>query len=98
MPLRCNSSEHIIGLIAGFSPLLHPTCLSELCQLPRQPPPVFTRPVEEPLRITLIVRIVTLPFRNIMLIARQRTVTCCYASLESMNMRSCALLETSDGA
>jgi len=37
MPLRCNSSEHIIGLIAGFSPLLHPTCLSELCQLPRSP-------------------------------------------------------------
>jgi hypothetical protein len=25
-------------------------------------------------------------------------VTCCYSSLESMNMRSCALLEASDGA
>ena len=30
-------------------------------------------------------------FGNIMLIARQRAVTCCYTSLESMNMRSCAL-------
>ena len=29
---------------------------------------------------------------NIMLIASQRVVTCCYTSLESMNMRSCALL------
>ena len=37
-------------------------------------------------------------FGNIMLIARQRAVTCCYTSLESMNMRSCALLEASDGA
>ena len=36
-------------------------------------------------------------FGNIMLIARQRAVTCCYTSLESMNMRSCALLEASDG-
>ena len=35
---------------------------------------------------------------NIMLIASQRAVTCCYTSLESMNMRSCALLEASDGA
>jgi hypothetical protein len=34
-------------------------------------------------------------FGNIMLIARQRAVTCCYTSLESMNMRSCALLEAS---
>jgi hypothetical protein len=33
-----------------------------------------------------------------MLIARQRAVTCCYTSLESMNMRPCALLEASDGA
>jgi hypothetical protein len=33
----------------------------------------------------------------IMLSARQRAVTCCYTSLESMNMRSCALLEASDG-
>jgi hypothetical protein len=24
-------------------------------------------------------------------------MTCCYTSLESMNMRLCALLETSDG-
>jgi hypothetical protein len=39
----------------------------------------------------------TYSFGNIMLIARQRAVTCCYTSLESMNMRSCALLETSDG-
>jgi hypothetical protein len=37
-------------------------------------------------------------FGNVMLIARQRAVTCCYTSLESMNMRSCALLEVSDGA
>jgi hypothetical protein len=36
--------------------------------------------------------------RNVMLIASQRAVTCCYTSLESMNMRSCALLEASDGA
>src|ERR1700721_3193621 len=32
-----------------------------------------------------------------MLIARQRAGTWCYTSLESMNMRLCALLETSDG-
>jgi hypothetical protein len=37
-------------------------------------------------------------FGNIMLIARQRAVTCCYISLESMNMRSYAVLEASDGA
>ena len=37
-------------------------------------------------------------FGNIMLIARQRAVTFCYTSLESMNMRSCTLLEASDGA
>jgi hypothetical protein len=37
-------------------------------------------------------------FGNIMLIARQRAMTCCYTSLESMNMRSCVLLEASDGA
>ena len=36
--------------------------------------------------------------RNVMLIASQRAVTCCYTSLESMNMRSCGLLEASDGA
>jgi NAD(P)-dependent dehydrogenase (short-subunit alcohol dehydrogenase family) len=35
---------------------------------------------------------------NIMLIARQRAVTCCNTSLESMNMRSRALFEASDGA
>jgi hypothetical protein len=40
----------------------------------------------------------TYSFGNIMLIARQRAVTCCYTSLESMNMRSCGLLEASDGA
>ena len=40
----------------------------------------------------------TYSFGNIMLIACQRAVTCCYTSLESMNMRSCALLDTSDGA
>jgi hypothetical protein len=40
----------------------------------------------------------TYSFCNVMLIARQRAVTCCYTSLESMNMRSCALLEASDGA
>ncbi len=37
-------------------------------------------------------------FGNIMLIARQRAVTFCYTSLESMKMRSCVLLEASDGA
>jgi hypothetical protein len=36
-------------------------------------------------------------FGNVMLIARQRAVTCCYISLESMNMRLYALLEASDG-
>jgi hypothetical protein len=40
----------------------------------------------------------TYSFGNIMLIARQRAVTFCYTSLESMNMRSYALLEASDGA
>jgi len=40
----------------------------------------------------------TYSFGNIMLIARQRAVTYCYTSLESMNMRPCALLEASDGA
>ena len=35
---------------------------------------------------------------NVMLIASQRAVTCCYTSLESMNMRACASLEASDGA
>jgi hypothetical protein len=37
-------------------------------------------------------------FGNVMLIARQRAVTCCYTSLESINMRLCTLLEASDGA
>ena len=37
-------------------------------------------------------------FGNIMLIARQRAVTWCYTSLESMDMRPCALLEACDGA
>lgn len=37
-------------------------------------------------------------FGNILLIACQRAVTCCYTSLESMNMRACALLEASSGA
>ena len=40
----------------------------------------------------------TYSFGNIMLIARQRAMTWCYTSLESMNMRSCGLLEASDGA
>ena len=39
----------------------------------------------------------TYSFGNVMLIARQRAVTCCYTSLESMNMRLYALLEASDG-
>ena len=39
----------------------------------------------------------TYSFGNIMLIARQRAMTCCYTSLESMNMRLYALLEASDG-
>ena len=36
-------------------------------------------------------------FGNIMLIARQRAMTWCYTSLESMNMLLCVLLEASDG-
>jgi hypothetical protein len=40
----------------------------------------------------------TYSFGTVMLIARERTVTCCYTSLESMNMRSRALLEASDAA
>jgi hypothetical protein len=39
----------------------------------------------------------TYSFGNVMLIARQRAVTCRYTSLESMNMRLYALLEASDG-
>lgn len=35
----------------------------------------------------------TYRFGNIMLIARQKAVTYCCNSLESINMRSCALLE-----
>jgi hypothetical protein len=33
-----------------------------------------------------------------MLFTFQRAMTCCYTSLESMNMRSCALLGASDAA
>ena len=40
----------------------------------------------------------TYSFGNIQLIARQRAVTCCDTSLESMNMRSRTLLEASNGA
>ena len=40
----------------------------------------------------------TYSFGNILLIARQRAVTCRDTSLESMNMRSRTLLEASDGA
>jgi hypothetical protein len=36
--------------------------------------------------------------QNMKAIAWQRAMTCCYTSLESMNMRSCALLGASDGA
>jgi hypothetical protein len=43
-------------------------------------------------------RFYTYSFGNVMLIARQRAVTCCYTSLESMKIRSCALLEANDGA
>jgi len=50
------------------------------------------------LYLNAMARFHTYSFGNIMLIARQRAVTCCYTSLESMNMRLCALLETSDGA
>ena len=39
----------------------------------------------------------TYSFGNVMLIARQRAMTCCYTSLESMNMLLCVLLEASDG-
>ena len=37
-------------------------------------------------------------FGNIVEIARQRAVTYCYTSLESINMRVCASLDTHDGA
>jgi hypothetical protein len=40
---------------------------------------------------------VTLSFGNIMLIARQRAVTYCFTSLESMNIGGWASLETRDG-
>jgi hypothetical protein len=36
-------------------------------------------------------------FGNILEIARQRAVTYCFTSLESMNIRGCASLETQDG-
>src|ERR1022692_4654615 len=36
-------------------------------------------------------------FGNILEIARQRAVTYCFTSLESMNIRGCASLETRDG-
>jgi hypothetical protein len=36
--------------------------------------------------------------RYIASLATKRAVTYCYTSLESMNMRSCAWLETIDGA
>ena len=48
--------------------------------------------------LAAMARFRTYSFGNVMLIARQRAVTCCYTSLESMNMRSRALLEASDGA
>jgi len=48
--------------------------------------------------LSAMARFHTYSFGNVMLIARQRAVTCCYTSLESMNMRSCALLDASDGA
>jgi hypothetical protein len=48
--------------------------------------------------LAAMARFHTYSFGNVMLIARQRAVTCCYTSLESMNMRSRALLEASDGA
>ena len=48
--------------------------------------------------LNAMARFHTYSFGNIMLIARQRAMTCCYTSLESMNMRSCGLLEASDGA
>ena len=98
MPLRCNSSEHIIGLIAGFSPL-HTSDLSVqnyVIPVATQPPPVFTRPVEGTFENYPYSadRDIALSQTSAAHLPRQRTVTCCYASLESMNMRSCALLET----
>ncbi len=48
--------------------------------------------------LNAMARFHTYSFGNIMLIARQRAMTCCYTSLDSMNMRSCGLLEASDGA
>jgi hypothetical protein len=37
-------------------------------------------------------------FGNVLEIARQRAVTYCFTSLESINMRVCASLDTHDGA
>ncbi len=37
-------------------------------------------------------------FGNVLEIARQRAVTWCYTSLESVNMRVCASQDTHDGA
>ena len=36
-------------------------------------------------------------FGNVLEIARQRAVTYCFTSLESMNIGGCALMETRDG-
>ena len=48
--------------------------------------------------LTAVGRFHKYSLHNVMLTCLQRAVTCCYTSLESMNMRSCALLEASDGA
>ena len=47
--------------------------------------------------LTAMSRFHNYSFGNVLEIARQRAVTCCYTSLESMNMRLYASLEASDG-
>jgi hypothetical protein len=47
---------------------------------------------------TIRTRHVPFAGQKVKITGTQRAVTCCYTSLESMNMRSCALLEASDGA
>ena len=48
--------------------------------------------------LNAMARFHTYSFGNIMFIARQRAVTCCYTSLESMNMRPRTPVEVSGGA
>ncbi len=47
--------------------------------------------------LTAMSRFHNYSFGNILEIARQRAVTYCFTSLESINIRGCAPLETRDG-